>query len=1241
VNRAATDFQHDPGHRPAYCWDCKAWRFFETLSGFMQVNRDGSRRLFDVNGRLVRIEDRNGKNATVVTWAIQSGQSVLDAVADAAGNVYDLHYQDTPLRLDRIALPGGRVWSLHYDPTGRLDRIFDPEAFATGVGFLQLVYGAVGTKEVNDIRTKILPDGETVTYDYYCDPEDLSCSSCPNCGPLDFSRSTRPGALRRASMGSQIFRYAYGDPTLGHAWMLVEPPNPTPPEAPTSPYRYFEYLPCGKGSREILIPASEISSVMSWAGVDRSLCVKSVISASRSDHLGRMRSQQSGHWDSTTPHDPWTDNENLLGPKVCFDYAGDDGGTATGKLIRRRGPICNGTDPPQTFFECDDFPPNSDTCDPVQQLAWEDVVPASGQPRWERLKAIVPASELAGTSPPRTWGFIYWPDGAVAVGELRAICEPTEWIAVPALTDPFTVENCDGETTHEYETDASGGIVRPKRTIDGEGNATTLTYSSQTNMLLSVSDALGRVTAYDHDPDTRLLSNITLPGGRATSWIRNGRGQPVFTALPLDGPSEFSTQYEYSTGGRLQRVRDLHRGTAWHYGYYSPAEDTPGMPKFLRRETGDPAQPLIELETWTWTPSGQLRATLFDLDVTRILFTSHDEFGFISQRNYTSTPYLDECWRFDVRSGMVTEVAFQTPWNDTSMDCSDAGTATREVLEIFTHDDADRLTREHVEGALSGGEQAIHLQLLRHDVDGHVVSHKAWALWSGYVGETTYSYDAGGRLLDTNFFRIGEGEPTDFGSIETHSFRLTDGSAGYDRDGRPLRLYELKRARETTWAWGHDGTLSQQEVSDFTLADPVVGADKYTYEASSGRIARISHVVPRPDAPALGFAEVLDVAHDLNDQIVYARARTETLTGFPRLKRYEHVYAYDRSWNLTDVHDLLSGATSHFDVDAHDRLQGPKFAYDAGLNLVRKGLTTEVHDEFTFDTLNRLTKHREVDGSGGVIATTSYAYDPFNRLIGLDGSSGRRWRSYTGWELATESKTTNPVIDTRFFQGAAGRTIAELELDAPLEAYDSNLQGSRVLVEQGDYGPIYEPYGKSGTNTFRISFQGHEWRAESDLYYMRNRWYDPSLGRFLSVDPVRTSTVNNYQFAGNSPILKGDPLGLLPTWIEDRLNAPALQDKPRLQLYALRDILSQCATGKNKRYLDLVKAMSRIVLKVGGGSVHVTRSCSWVREPHRRLEVQQRAEACRRGPEDAGSPEQPRRFRQPSSAGSSLHRASA
>src|SRR6185369_12923656 len=84
--------------------------------------------------------------------------------------------------------------------------------------------------------------------------------------------------------------------------------------------------------------------------------------------------------------------------------------------------------------------------------------------------------------------------------------------------------------------------------------------------------------------------------------------------------------------------------------------------------------------------------------------------------------------------------------------------------------------------------------------------------------------------------------------------------------------------------------------------------------------------------------------------------------------------------------------------------------------------------------------------------------------------------------------------------------------------------GSGTLV----VGYRYDPWGNllavDGSNPnlenpFR--FTGREWDAESGLYYYRLRYYDPTIGRFITPDPV----ASGYAYASDNPVNATDPTG--------------------------------------------------------------------------------------------------------------------
>ncbi len=73
----------------------------------------------------------------------------------------------------------------------------------------------------------------------------------------------------------------------------------------------------------------------------------------------------------------------------------------------------------------------------------------------------------------------------------------------------------------------------------------------------------------------------------------------------------------------------------------------------------------------------------------------------------------------------------------------------------------------------------------------------------------------------------------------------------------------------------------------------------------------------------------------------------------------------------------------------------------------------------------------------------------------------------------------------------------------------------------------YDPYGNQtmGNTSNPFRYCGEYQDLCSGLIYLRNRYYDPSIGRFISEDPARDG-LNWYVYANNNPIKYIDPSGL-------------------------------------------------------------------------------------------------------------------
>jgi len=105
-------------------------------------------------------------------------------------------------------------------------------------------------------------------------------------------------------------------------------------------------------------------------------------------------------------------------------------------------------------------------------------------------------------------------------------------------------------------------------------------------------------------------------------------------------------------------------------------------------------------------------------------------------------------------------------------------------------------------------------------------------------------------------------------------------------------------------------------------------------------------------------------------------------------------------------------------------------------------------------------------------------------------------------------------------------------LGTPIAVTDA----AKAIVQKSEY----EPYGQLVNRplTDGPGFTGHVQDAATGLTYMQQRYYDPLLGRFLSVDPVTAysspgANFNRYWYASNNPYRYYDPDGRKPKDKED------------------------------------------------------------------------------------------------------------
>ena len=243
-----------------------------------------------------------------------------------------------------------------------------------------------------------------------------------------------------------------------------------------------------------------------------------------------------------------------------------------------------------------------------------------------------------------------------------------------------------------------------------------------------------------------------------------------------------------------------------------------------------------------------------------------------------------------------------------------------------------------------------------------------------------------------------------------------------------------------------------------------------------------------------------------------------------------HYYCYNAANQLNFVRSGSNCSSSPAVIN---------ISYDVQGNLLQKTGTTG--GTYTFDFGNRL---RTVVAPSAPTQTYNYRYDADGRRVRHDVAGGSLKYSYyakDGRVLWQRDEPNAKRISNIYLAGSliaeyvrpigAGTTaISYLHTDA-LGSPIAKTNSSGTVIETSEY----EPYGDllNRPNDDRAGYTGHVMDAASGLTYMQQRYYDPQIGRFLSVDPVTADAVigtnfNRYWYANNNPNNFSDPDGRQP-----------------------------------------------------------------------------------------------------------------
>ncbi|WP_394527575.1 RHS repeat-associated core domain-containing protein [Lacrimispora sp. JR3] len=141
-----------------------------------------------------------------------------------------------------------------------------------------------------------------------------------------------------------------------------------------------------------------------------------------------------------------------------------------------------------------------------------------------------------------------------------------------------------------------------------------------------------------------------------------------------------------------------------------------------------------------------------------------------------------------------------------------------------------------------------------------------------------------------------------------------------------------------------------------------------------------------------------------------------------------------------------------------------------------------------------------------------------------------RYLYYNG-DLQAETYD-NDTVKTRYILGY-GIAGSETEGRDGSHAYHLDEQNSTAYItgNQRTIENFYEYDAFGGLRQYseevknRILYTGQQYDQETGQYYLRARFYNPVVGRFMQEDVYRGDGLNLYAYCGNNPVVYYDPSG--------------------------------------------------------------------------------------------------------------------
>ena len=444
--------------------------------------------------------------------------------------------------------------------------------------------------------------------------------------------------------------------------------------------------------------------------------------------------------------------------------------------------------------------------------------------------------------------------------------------------------------------------------------------------------------------------------------------------------------------------------------------------------------------------------------------------------------------------------------------------------------------------------------------------------------DLTFSYDALSRLTsETQSILGGTGQTVSYeyddasrltkitapsGKDTTYTYDALGRNTTITSSGNTIATYSYTGVLNTGVAYGNGENITYNYDALLRLANLDNGVQNYTYTYDD-----VSNITS-------------DGIKDYSYDNLYRLAQVATTTGGTTLENYNYDDAGNRTTDIQNTYTTntlnqyttLSWATS------------TTYIYDDNGNIINNGTYT-----FIYDYKNRVVEVQDANNT----TVVEYTYDVLGRRLQKQTADTTTNYIYSNKNTLEETKTTgNKTLTKTYINGLGLDNLLayiaeepnltfpeqeELEFcEARVIPYEStfNTYGYTTLttkcndlssswsviventyyfhknhlwsvvgitddawnmISEYDYDVFWKVTLINGVDTGNTKlYTGREYDSEIDLYYLRARYYDANLGKFISRDPIgQVDDVNLYAYVGNNPVMYVDLNGLEKQLLQD------------------------------------------------------------------------------------------------------------